>query len=389
MDKNTIIHSIEQFHKTDCEIEKLFELSINSDAREEKIDDCKASIARREESIGELYKKKELGARQFKHYTPSKAKAVIEKMERSAKETRLELARKIALDKTLVAKIASKDLAIEEFNRLVRVASNSSLLEWLEKECNLSMIVTKLSKKNISYYMPSNFMNAQFDIDKGYLTLLLARIISTPILNYLNIPEKLPDKATFNRAGKLATELLELVEKHESLTPLTMVDSRGYNRAKSVLSQIAIDHLSQPQETRMIDRPQFKETVMAFVRPLESLKEIRYEEQRRLKTQLLFEDMGVRYINTFALDNNTKGRPHSEIISALIPHSFLGLNDMPDIRTVQRWLSSLDGYGTAKTTRSPDLHRPFTRNGKPYGHGHNRVKYVRRLIDKPNLKDSS
>ena len=157
-----------------------------------------------------------------------------------------------------------------------------------------------------------------------------------------------------------------------------------------MLSQIAIDHLSQAKETKMVligkDNPRFREPAMAFVRPLEALKEIRYKEQRRLKVQLLFEDMGIRYINAFALHNNTKGRPHSEIILGLIPPSCLELDDMPDIRTVQRWLSALDGYGVVNRTTSPSIGRPFTRNGKVDTRGSG-VPYVRRFISKPDLKD--
>ena len=393
MEKAAIIDSIELFLKTDSEIEKWFELAINNSAREDKIDDLKESIARREKYTETLCEETELNTRQvkyFKRFSPKKAKDYIERRELERKENRLEVARNLALDKALEANIANKNLAIAEFNRLVREASNSSLLLWLEQECNLSMIVTKLLKKKIQYYMPPNFMSEQFEYDSGYLALLLARIISKPLLNYLNVPENLPDKATFNRAGKLAKELLELVEKHKELVPSTIGGS-GPGLFKSVLSQIAIDHLSQAKETKMVliseDNPRFKEPAMAFVRPLESLKEIRYKEQRRLKVQLLFEDMGIRYINTFALHKNTKGRPHSEIILDLIPPSCSELDDMPDIRTVQRWLSALDGYGATTSTRSPSLSRPFTRNGKVNTHSSGSVSYVRRFIDKPNLKD--
>ena len=393
MEKAAIIDSIELFLKTDSEIEKWFELAINNSAREDKIDDLKESIARREKYTETLCEETELNTRQvkyFKRLSPKKAKDYIERRELERKENRLEVARNLALDKALEANIANKNLAIAEFNRLVREASNSSLLLWLEQECNLSMIVTKLLKKKIQYYMPPNFMSEQFEYDSGYLALLLARIISKPLLNYLNVPENLPDKATFNRAGKLAKELLELVEKHKELVPST-IGGRGPDLFKSVLSQIAIDHLSQAKETKMVliseDNPRFKEPAMAFVRPLEALKEIRYKEQRRLKVQLLFEDMGIRYINTFALHKNTKGRPHSEIILDLIPPSCSELDDMPDIRTVQRWLSALDGYGATTSTRSPSLSRPFTRNGKVNTHSSGSVSYVRRFIDKPNLKD--
>ena len=287
-------------------------------------------------------------------------------------------------------RLSGKEASIAQFNKLLKKITSSLFIEWLEQECNLSLIITKLLKKNVPYYMPPDFMSDQFGIDNDYYAVLLARIISKPLLNYLNVPENLPDKATFNRAGKLAKELLELVEKHKELVPSTIGGS-GPGLFKSVLSQIAIDHLSQAKETKMVligeDNPRFKEPAMAFVRPLEALKEIRYKEQRRLKVQLLFEDMGIRYINTFALHKNTKGRPHSEIILDLIPPSCSELDDMPDIRTVQRWLSALDGYGATTSTRSPSLSRPFTRNGKVNTHSSGSVSYVRRFIDKPNLKD--
>jgi len=238
--------------------------------------------------------------------------------------------------------------------------------------------------------VPPGYFNDQFDIDNNYHAVLLTRIISKPLLNYLKVPKNLPDKATFNRAGKLAEELLELIEKHEGLIP-SSIGGRGPYTFKTVLSQIAIDHLSQSEKTQMRltyrDSAPFTETAMMLIQPRESLKEIRYEEQRRLKVKLLFEDMGIRYIDTFALHNTQKGRPHAEILLDLIPHSCLELDDMPDTRTLQRWLSKLDGYGETRPTSSLKLHRPFSRDGKPATRVNGSVPYIRRLTDKPNIKD--
>ena len=91
MEKAAIIDSIELFLKTDSEIEKWFELAINNSAREDKIDDLKESIARREKYTETLCEETELSTRQVKHFkrfSPKKAKDYIERRELKRKENR-------------------------------------------------------------------------------------------------------------------------------------------------------------------------------------------------------------------------------------------------------------------------------------------------------------
>ena len=378
MKKTEIIDSIELFLKADSEIEKWLELASIDSEREKKFE----YNARHISLMKKIVEQKESDIVNSINNHRS-----IEGQNRRYIENKNEL----ALEKALKPKVASKDAAIAEFNKLIRQISSSPFIVLLEQECNLGSIVAKLKNKKLKRYMSPEYMEDQFEIDKSYQALLLARIVSRPLLNYLNVPECLPDRATFNRAGKLSTELLELIEKHKELIP-SAIGGNGPNIFKNVLSKIALDHLSPPKETEFVlvgkDNPRYQEPAKARVRPLESLKEIKYEEQRRLSVQLLFQDIGIRYINTFSLKNNTKGRPHAEIIFDLIPHACIDADKMPDIRTVQRWLKALDGFGTTLPTRSLLESRPYTRsNGIANNHRDSGVRYIRRFIKKPNLKD--
>jgi hypothetical protein len=397
MEKNAIIDSIELFLKTDAEIKKLFQFAINDRARETKNGDLKASITWREQYKETLCEEIELSPRQVKHFSPKKAKEYIERGKVERKERSLEKAKELALDKALEANIANKNLAIAEFNRLVREASNSPLLVWLAKDCLYETITTKLERKKVKRYMPYEYMENPFTINDEYSLILLARIIANPLLNYLTIPDKLPDKATFQRAGKLSEELLNLIEKHQVLTPF---NDNILHTFKTVLSQIGVDHLSQtnPQDVTYWawDKGRglhYEKTAEAYVRPVESLKEIKYEELRKHKTRLLIEDMGIRYINTFYLGDTSKGRPHPETILNLVPQECVPIDEMPDIRSVQRWLKDLDGYGITNSISTPlNAHRPFTSTSTRKGqevprHVHINTRYIRRFVNKPNIDD--
>ena len=390
MEKLEIINSIELFFKADLEIQKQFEFAISNRSRETELEKCNEKIARYEGYKNQPDEEILLKDTEYKYLSPKRVSERVKRITARQKEDRLDTERKLEEYKTLKTKVAAKEMAVSEFNRLVLEVSNSTLMLWLEQECNLSLMVTKILKKKILFFVPNDYMSEPFEINDRYHSVLLARIISKPLLNYLNVPENLPDKTTFRRAGKLAEELLELVERHKELIP-SAIRGSGPHIFKTVLSQIAIDHLSQSEKTKMgltyRDSAPFTETAMMLVQPRESLKEIRYEEQRRLKIQLLFEDMGIRYIDTFALHNTKKGRPHAELLLDLIPRSCLELDDMPDTRTLQRWLSNLDGYGTTRSTQSPKGHRPFSRDGKAATHVPGSVIYIGRWIDKPNLKD--
>ena len=359
MEANAVIASIEAFLKTDSEIKKSFEFAINNDHREETLDKCKDQIARLKkwEEGKELPDVREFmlaDSKQYNHFSPERLKRHIESRKRWAENVRLEKANDLARANALKGKIANKEIAIVEFNRLVQEVSNSALLIWLKQECNLSRVLKEIMRKKIPSYMPIKYMDEPFEINDSYYLVLLVRIIANPIFNYLSVPKDLPNRATFQRAEKLAVELLHLINEHKSLTPF---NDRKLINLKKMLLEVGNDYLSQPRKSEKTIRVMDKGTVVkktesVIIQPRESLTQIRYEELRKTKLRLLIEDIGINYIDTFSLLNTKKGRPHAELILDIIPHSCLEEENIPDVRTVQRWLKNLDGFGRTELTYS-------------------------------------
>jgi hypothetical protein len=376
MEAAKIIDLIERFFNQDNDIQNLFDYAVDDNRRYRGLQSLERKISRLKEcdelGIGDIFVPNSIGSRDGFSYQHDKIKDPTYTAQVN-----------IDLFNDSLSKIISKEAAISEFNKLISELLKSPFLVWLEQECSLSLVINKLKKKNLAVYMPYHYRSAPFKISDSYLTVLLARVISKPLFNYLNVPKKLPSRATFQKVGRLAEGLLSLVDEYKELMPWKEGDVR---RFKTMLSQIGIDHITKtkPHEFTVPARNKsslFQRTEKVFIRPRESLKEIRYEELKKHKLKLLIEDMGIIYIDTFSLHSTTKGRPHSEIILDLIPQSCVPLDEMPDDRTVQRWLKNLDGHGATVTERSAYPHRPFLGDGNTFRQL--TIPYVRRLITKP------
>ena len=225
-------------------------------------------------------------------------------------------------------------------NELSNQFTNIFECEFYKLLCGYSEIekaASILNKRNTTLYVRDAHALQDAEINTlEYTKFSLALTIAEPLLNYLNIPERLPELKQLERASILANELSLIIKDYPEVAKCEYGSLCYQNLTESLLKMS--NFTKKDMELK-------KHNKGKWFRPKSALSEIKTKEQSKKAIQYFFEDIGIEYIKNFALDHTKKGRPSADIILNLIPSFIFSIDNEPDLRTIQRWLSSLDGDG--------------------------------------------
>ena len=152
-----VIALIKGFLTQNAELESSFTLAISYKQRDKKVEELKRKISQLNPSSKPSY---------HDVFTPHHVEMLPlqekwEWQEKELNDPNYSQKGNLNLFHNEVIRLSGKEASIAHFNKLLEKMTSSPFVEWLEQECNLSLIASKVLKKKIPYYMPQDYMDDQ------------------------------------------------------------------------------------------------------------------------------------------------------------------------------------------------------------------------------------